>query len=61
MTREEKIIKRVQEHYDYLTEQGYERVFLALQGSQNYELDVYDKDYSITNAASAVDSSCAAV
>lgn len=45
MTREEKIIKRVQEHYDYLTEQGYEIVFLALQGSQNYELDVYDKDY----------------
>ena len=45
MTREEKIMKRVQEHYNYLQEKGYEIVFLALQGSQNYELDVYDKEY----------------
>ncbi len=45
MNREEKIIKRVQEHYDYLQEKGYEIVFLALQGSQNYGLDVYDEDY----------------
>lgn len=45
LERTQKIIKRVQEHYDYLTEQGYEIVFLALQGSQNYGLDVYDKDY----------------
>ena len=45
MTREEKIMKRVQEHYDYLQEKGYEIVFLALQGSQNYGLDVYDEDY----------------
>ena len=45
MNREEKIIKRVQEHYNYLKEQGYEIVFLALQGSQNYNLDVYDEDY----------------
>lgn len=45
MNREEKIMKRVQEHYDYLQEKGYEIVFLALQGSQNYGLDVYDDDY----------------
>lgn len=45
MTKEEKIMKRVQEHYDYLQEKGYEIVFLALQGSQNYGLDVYDEDY----------------
>lgn len=45
MNREEKIIKRVQEHYDYLQEKGYEIVFLVLQGSQNYGLDVYDEDY----------------
>lgn len=45
MNREEKIMKRVQEHYDYLLEKGYEIVFLALQGSQNYGLDVYDEDY----------------
>jgi len=45
MSREEKIMKRVQEHYDYLQEKGYEIVFLALQGSQNYGLDVYDEEY----------------
>lgn len=45
MNREEKIMKRVQEHYDYLQEKGYEIVFLALQGSQNYGLDVYDENY----------------
>ena len=33
MNREEKIMKRVKEHYDYLIAQGYEVVFLALQGS----------------------------
>lgn len=45
MTREEKIMGRVQEHYAYLTNRGYEVVFLALQGSQNYGLDIYNKDY----------------
>ena len=45
MSREEKIMKRVKEHYDYLQQKGYEIVFLALQGSQNYGLDVYDEDY----------------
>lgn len=45
MSEKEKIIKRVKEHYEYLEKQGYEIVFLALQGSQNYGLDVYDKDY----------------
>ena len=38
-------MKRVQEHYDYLEKKGFEIVFLALQGSQNYGLDVYDEDY----------------
>lgn len=45
MNREERIMKRVQEHYDYLQQKEYEIVFLALQGSQNYELDVYDENY----------------
>lgn len=45
MNREEKIMKRVKEHYDYLIEQGYEVVFLALQGSQNYNLDIYTEEY----------------
>ena len=45
MNREEKIMKRVKEHYDYLIAQGYEVAFLALQGSQNYNLDVYTDEY----------------
>ena len=45
MTREEKIMKRVQEHYDYLQKNGYEIVCLCLQGSQNYELDEYSNEY----------------
>ena len=45
MNKDEKIMKRVKEHYDYLQQKGYEIVFLALQGSQNYGLDVYDKEY----------------
>lgn len=45
MNREERIMKQVQEHYDYLKQKGYEIVFLALQGSQNYGLDVYDDEY----------------
>lgn len=31
MTREEKIMKRLQEHYDYLEAKGFKIVFLALQ------------------------------
>lgn len=45
MTREERIMKRVQEHYDYLASKGYEIVGLFLQGSQNYNNDIYDDDY----------------
>lgn len=45
MNREKRILKRVKEHYDYLQQKGYEIVFLALQGSQNYGLDVYDENY----------------
>lgn len=46
MTREEKIMKRVQEHYNYLQKHGYEVVCLCLQGSQNYELDEYSAEYT---------------
>ncbi len=45
MNKEERIMKRVQEHYEYLNSKGYEIVFIALQGSQNYGLDVYDNEY----------------
>ena len=42
--REEFIQKRVQEHYDEIKDK-YEVVGVFLQGSQNYELDVYDEEY----------------
>lgn len=42
MNRKEKVMKRLQEHYDYLIEQGHEVVFLVHQGSYNYNLD-YEK------------------
>lgn len=46
MNREKYIMKRVKEHYEYLkANYNYEIVYLALQGSQNYGLDVYDDEY----------------
>lgn len=45
MNREEKIMARLQEHYDYLIEKGHEVVAVMLQGSQNYDLDLYTKEY----------------
>ena len=45
MIREERIKKRLQEHYNYLQEKGYEVVCLCLQGSQNYKLDEYSEEY----------------
>ena len=45
MNREEKIMQRVQEHYDYLQSLGYEIVCVCLQGSQNYGLDEYSNEY----------------
>ena len=45
MNREAKIMKRVQEHYDYLQSLGYEVVCVCLQGSQNYGLDEYSDEY----------------
>ena len=39
------ISARVKEHYDYLVAAGYDVVFTALQGSQNYGLDEYSNDY----------------
>lgn len=45
MNRKEKIMKRLQEHYNYLISLGYEVVCLCLQGSQNYNLDEYSEEY----------------
>lgn len=44
MNREEFINNKIKEHYDYIKNK-YNVVYLGLQGSQNYELDVYEKDY----------------
>lgn len=44
MNREEFINKRIKEHFDYIKDK-YDVLYLGLQGSQNYELDVYDEDY----------------
>ena len=44
MNREEMINKRVREHYAHLEGLGYEIVGLFLQGSQNYNNDIYDED-----------------
>ena len=41
----EKIMNRLQEHYDFLVAKGYEVVCLMLQGSQNYGLDEYSENY----------------
>lgn len=46
MNRKEKIMARLQQHYDYLIQQGHEVVALMLQGSQNYDLDIYTDDYT---------------
>ena len=44
-----KVVKYITENikikYDYLISQGYEVVGIFLQGSQNYEVDVYDDEY----------------
>ena len=44
MNREERIMNRLQEHYDCIKD-DYEVVGLFLQGSQNYGLDIYSDEY----------------
>ena len=39
------VMNRVKEHYEFLKTKKFEIVFLALQGSQNYGLDIYDENY----------------
>lgn len=43
--RNEKIMKRLHEHKEYVENLGYEIVGIFVQGSQNYGLDIYDNDY----------------
>ena len=44
MNRKQKIMKRLQEHYDIVANRGHEIVGLFLQGSQNYNLDYENSD-----------------
>lgn len=53
MTREEKIMKRVKEHYDEACSLGKEVVVVFLQGSQNYNCDEYSTEYQ-----SDIDTKC---
>lgn len=48
------IMKNLQEKYDFLINKGYEVVALFLQGSQNYDLDIYDCDYKSDIDAKAI-------
>lgn len=45
MNRETMIYKNLKQKYNYLIEKGYEVVYVSLQGSQNYGLDLYTDDY----------------
>ena len=47
MNRDEKIFKRLKEHLAYINKQypQYEVIYIALQGSQNYNLDMYTEEY----------------
>ena len=51
--REEHIKNRLKAHYKYIESLGYEIIGVFLQGSQNYNLDIYEKDY-----ASDIDTKC---
>ena len=52
-TRKEHIKNRLKAHYKHIESLGYEIVGIFLQGSQNYNLDIYEKDYT-----SDVDTKC---
>lgn len=43
--RKEHIKNRLKAHYKYIESLGYEIIGIFLQGSQNYNLDIYEKDY----------------
>jgi len=48
------IMRDLQYKYDYLVEHGYKVLALFLQGSQNYNLDIYDEDYMSDIDAKAI-------
>ena len=46
MNRDEYIMNRLLEHYQQIKDK-YEVVGIFIQGSQNYNLDIYDEDYKL--------------
>ena len=54
MNREKYIMNNLKDKYDYLLEKGYKVIALFLQGSQNYNLDIYDDDYQSDIDAKAI-------
>ena len=54
MNREKYIMDNLKGKYNYLLEKGYKVVALFLQGSQNYNLDIYDDDYKSDIDAKAI-------
>lgn len=54
MNREKYIMNNLKDKYDYLLEKGYKVIALFLQGSQNYNLDIYDDDYKSDIDAKAI-------
>ena len=44
MSRDDFINTRLKEHYESIKDK-YDVAYLGVQGSQNYELDIYDDDY----------------
>lgn len=53
-SRTEYIMNNLQKKYDYLIAKDYEVVALFLQGSQNYNLDIYDDEYQSDIDAKAI-------
>lgn len=45
MNRKKFIFENLQEKYNYVQDKGYEIFCLCLQGSQNYNLDIYTEEY----------------
>jgi calcineurin-like phosphoesterase family protein len=43
--QDKEIFKKLKQRYVYLEQQGYEVLYIALQGSQNYELAIYTDEY----------------
>lgn len=47
MNRKEQIFKKIKQHLNYLkeTHPNYNVIYIGLQGSQNYDLDIYSEQY----------------